>query len=58
MTDDHEPIGIILVAAKDEIMVEYATGGLSNKVFVSKYQTYLPDKHLLEEKVRNLMEEE
>lgn len=58
VTDDHEPIGIILVAAKDEIMVEYATGGLSNKVFVSKYQTYLPDKHLLEEKVRDLMEEE
>lgn len=58
MSDDHEPIGIILVAAKDEIMVEYATGGLSSKVFVSKYQTYLPDKDLLEEKVRDLMEEE
>jgi len=58
ISDDQETIGIILVAAKDEIMVEYATGGLSSKVFVSKYQTYLPDKGLLEEKVRDLMEEE
>lgn len=33
------PIGIILAASKDEIMVQYATGGLSNKVFVSKHKT-------------------
>ena len=52
MPDDNEPIGIILVAAKDEIMVKYAKGGLSNKVFVSKYQTYLPDKEILEERLR------
>ena len=28
---DNPPIGIILVAGKDEIMVRYATGGLSNQ---------------------------
>lgn len=56
MNDDNEPIGIILVAAKDEIMVKYATGGLSSKIFVSKYQTYLPDRELLEERLRGLME--
>ena len=58
MEDDNSPVGIILVAAKDEIMVEYATGGLSNNVFISKYQTYLPDKKLLEEEIRKLLEEE
>ncbi len=53
--DDNDPIGIILVASKDEIMIKYATGGLSNKVFVSKYQTYLPNKNILEEKMRKII---
>ena len=57
VSDDNIPIGIILVAAKDEVMVEYATGGLSNKIFVSKYQTYLPDKNILEERVREILDE-
>lgn len=55
---DSSPIGIILAAGKDEIMVRYATGGLSNKVFVSKYQTYLPDKDLLQEKMRRILNNE
>lgn len=57
MNDDNSPIGIILVAAKDEIMVKYATGGLSSNIFVSKYQTHLPDKQLLEEKLRMILEQ-
>ncbi|MEM9888891.1 MAG: PDDEXK nuclease domain-containing protein [Bacteroidota bacterium] len=56
--NDNPPIGIILAASKDEIMIKYATGGLSNKVFVSKYQTYLPEKNLLQERVRKIIEEE
>jgi len=56
--NDNSPIGIILAASKDEIMVRYATGGLSNKVFVSKYQTYLPEKDLLQERVRKILKEE
>ena len=35
---DNEPIGIIIAADKNEYLVKYATGGLSNKIFVSKYQ--------------------
>ncbi|MFK7947360.1 MAG: YhcG family protein [Saprospiraceae bacterium] len=54
---DNAPIGIILAAGKDEIMVRYATGGLSNKIFVSKYQTYLPDKDLLQEKIRKILDD-
>ncbi|MCX6584229.1 MAG: PDDEXK nuclease domain-containing protein [Candidatus Aminicenantes bacterium] len=56
--DDNEPIGIILATDKDEILVKYATGGLSRKIFVSRYQTYLPDRKLLEERIKTLMEAE
>ncbi|MGA2298183.1 MAG: PDDEXK nuclease domain-containing protein [FCB group bacterium] len=55
VADDSNPIGIILTADKDDIMVEYALGGISNKLFVSKYQLYLPDKKQLEAKVRALL---
>jgi hypothetical protein len=54
MEDDKDPIGIILAADKDEILVEYATGSISNHLFVSKYQLYLPDKALLEEKNKTI----
>ena len=53
--DDKEPIGIILSAEKDEVLVEYAMGGLSNKIFVSKYQLHLPDKKVLQKKVKSLI---
>ncbi len=56
--DDNPPIGIILAASKDDVMVQYATGGISNKIFVSKYQTYLPKKNLLQDRVRKILEEE
>lgn len=52
---DNKPIGIIIAPSKHEYLVKYATGGLSNKIFVSKYQLYLPDKKLLEEKVREII---
>lgn len=58
VTGDSEPIGIILSADKDEILVEFATGGISNKIFVSKYQLYLPDKKLLQKQVKAIMESE
>jgi hypothetical protein len=54
---DNEPIGIILSAEKDEVMVEYALGGISNKIFVSKYQLYLPDKKLLQRKIKAVLKE-
>lgn len=44
---DNDPIGIVLATDKDEIMVEYATGSISNQLFVSKYQMYLPDVETL-----------
>ncbi|MCX6310327.1 MAG: PDDEXK nuclease domain-containing protein [Bacteroidetes bacterium] len=56
MQDDNEPIGIILTAEKDDILVEYALGGLSNKIFVSKYQLYLPNKKDLRNQMQNIIE--
>jgi len=55
--DDNPPIGIVLGADKNDILVEYATGGISNNIFVSKYQLYLPDKKTLENKVKELINE-
>jgi len=52
---DNEPIGIIIAADKNDLLVQYATGGLSNKIFVSKYQMYLPDQKMLEKKVKELI---
>ena len=50
--EDNEQIGIILSAKKDKIKVNYALGGISNKLFTSKYRFYLPNKKELENKLR------
>lgn len=52
---DNEPIGIIIAADKHEFTVKYATGGLTNKIFVSKYQLYLPNQKALEQKVKEII---
>ncbi len=53
---DNEPIGIILTNEKDNIVVEYALRGITNKLLVAKYQLYLPDKDILLQKVREILE--
>jgi predicted nuclease of restriction endonuclease-like (RecB) superfamily len=45
---DNPPIGIILCADKDDTLVEYATSGMDDQLFVSKYLVELPEKKLLE----------
>jgi predicted nuclease of restriction endonuclease-like (RecB) superfamily len=40
--NDNPPVGIILCASKNENLVKYATSGLPQKVFVSKYLVNLP----------------
>jgi predicted nuclease of restriction endonuclease-like (RecB) superfamily len=46
--DENPPVGLILCSEKNETHVEYALGGLSNRVFVSKYLLHLPAKAELE----------
>jgi predicted nuclease of restriction endonuclease-like (RecB) superfamily len=52
---DNEPIGIVLGAKKDRILIEYALGGISNKLFASKYRLSLPDKKELQEAVGKMI---
>jgi len=39
---DGPPVGIILCSSRKETEVEFATGGMDNKLFVSRYLTALP----------------
>lgn len=55
--DDNLPIGIVLGAYKDKILVEYATDNINNNLFVSKYQLYLPDKETLQNELKKLLDE-
>lgn len=51
--NDNPPIGIILCSQKDTALVHYATGGLSQEVFVSKYKLQLPTEAELKELIEN-----
>ena len=44
---DNPPIGIVLARQKDELVVEYAMYNNSSRLFVSKYQLYLPNREEL-----------
>lgn len=55
---DNAPLGIIIAKDKHEFLVKYATGGISNKIFVSKYQLYLPDQKQLENRVKQIIDNE
>lgn len=53
---DNQPIGIVLGAEKDQVLVEYATENINNQLLISKYQFYLPDKKQLEDELRKLLD--
>ena len=53
---DNEPVGILLGAYKDHILVEYATSSITNKVLLAKYQLYLPNKAQLENALNKLLD--
>jgi predicted nuclease of restriction endonuclease-like (RecB) superfamily len=54
---DAPPIGIILSRQKDELLVEYATYGMSSQLFVQKYQLYLPDREALRVELERTLRE-
>ena len=45
---DTEPIGILLGSYRDRLVMKYAMQNISNQVFVSQYQLYLPNRDQLE----------
>lgn len=53
---DTEPIGIILGAYQDKVVMKYALQNITNQLFVSKYQLYLPDREQLEAEFQRFME--
>ncbi len=53
---DNETIGIITTSGKDDVFVEYATASITNKLAVSEYTLYLPDKKALKQKVKEILD--
>ena len=45
---DNEPIGIVLGNYQDKLVMQYAMQNISNQLFVSQYQLYLPNREQLE----------
>ena len=52
---DTEPIGIVLGAYEDKLVMQYALQNITNQVFVSRYQLYFPDREQLEAEFRRFM---
>ncbi len=52
---DNPPIGIVLGAHKDQLLMEYATQGIENNLFVSRYQLYLPNRDELQRELESLL---
>jgi predicted nuclease of restriction endonuclease-like (RecB) superfamily len=54
--DDNPPIGIVLGAKKDEILMEYALNGISNQIFAAQYQLYLPKREELQAQLDKMLQ--
>lgn len=52
---DTEPIGIVLGAYQDKLVMQYALQNISNQVFTSRYQLYLPEREQLEAELQRFM---
>ncbi|WP_407363454.1 DUF1016 domain-containing protein (plasmid) [Pseudomonas luteola] len=50
-THENPAIGVLLCASKDDEVVEYALNRSLSPALVAEYQTHLPDKKLLQEKL-------
>lgn len=46
---ENAPVGILLCAEKDAEAVHYATAGLDNQLFVSRYMVALPSEETLKQ---------
>ena len=53
---ENPSVGLILCASKDDTVVEYALSRSMSPTMVAEYTLHLPDKKLLQEKVRELTE--
>ena len=51
---ENPSVGLILCAEKDDDVVEYALSRSMSPALIAEYQTYLPQKEILESKLREL----
>ena len=52
---DNEPIGIVLGSSKNKLMMEYALHGITNQLFVARYQLYLPKREELQAQLEKIL---
>ena len=57
-SDDNPPIGIVLGAKKDEVVMEYAMEGITNQLFAARYQLYLPKREDFQARMDQLLADE
>jgi len=53
LPNENDPVGLILCSDKKKTLVEYALGGMSNKIFASKYRLQLPDPEVLKDEIEH-----
>ena len=53
LPEENDPVGIILCSDKKKTIVEYALGGMNNKIFTSKYRLQLPESEILESEMEH-----
>ncbi|CAN5856166.1 PDDEXK nuclease domain-containing protein [soil metagenome] len=54
---DQPPIGILLCTQKNEALVEFALGDITNQLFVSRYAVEMPDKSTIESFLKQIGKE-
>jgi len=50
---ENDPVGLILCTDKKKTVVEYALGGMNNKIFTSKYRLQLPAPEVLKAEIEH-----
>ena len=55
---DNPPIGIILARGKDELQIKYAMSHTDSKLFVQKYQLYLPNEEEMRRELELIYQQE
>lgn len=55
-SDENPSVGLILCTKKDATVVEYALSRSMSPAMIADYKLHLPDKHILENKLRELTE--
>ena len=54
--DNNESISIVLGAEKNRLTIQYKPAGITDQLFVSRYQLYLPDQSVLSREVYRIVE--